>query len=204
MEGATEQRVIPYLMEANGVTWERGREPVDIDPGGGIPKLLKPGVIEAEIRASGLEALGLVVDANGDARGRWTQIRARCLKQFTSLPKRIPKGGLQAVHPTGPRFGVWIMPDNRFSGMLEDLLVGLIPNEGQPLYEFAKTCVEDAAAKGAPFKGVHRTKAEIHTWLAWQDEPGKQLHQAVDHRVLQPQRPESQTFVHWFRRLFDL
>ena len=60
----------------------------------------------------------------------------------------------------------------------------------------------EAARSGASFKDVHRRKAEIHTWLAWQDEPGKQLHEAVHHRVLDPEKPESRPFVGWFRRLF--
>ena len=54
------------------------------------------------------------------------------------------------------------------------------------------------------FKDVHKTKAVIHTWLAWQDEPGPQLHEAVKHRVLDPKKPESRAFVDWFRRLFGV
>ena len=96
------------------------------------------------------------------------------------------------------------MPDNRFSGMLEDFLVRLIPDDSRDLYELAENCVAEAKRNGAPFGKAHRTKAEIHTWLAWQVEPDKQLHQAVDHRVLDPEKPESQPFVNWFRQLFDV
>ena len=105
-------------------------------------------------------------------------------------------------HGDGPRFGVWIMPDNRFHGMLEDLLIRLIPEESGLLYGLARNCVVEAARNGASFKDVHQTKAEIHTWLAWQDEPGAQLHEAVKHRVLDARKPESRPFVDWFRRLF--
>ena len=94
------------------------------------------------------------------------------------------------------------MPDNRFRGMLEDFLIRLIPNESRPLYDLAENCVTEAARNGASFKGAHTRKAEIHTWLAWQDEPGKQLHEAVHHRVLDPAKPESHPFVDWFRHLF--
>ena len=96
------------------------------------------------------------------------------------------------------------MPDNRFSGMLENFLVQLIPENARDLFEVAENCVAEAKQRGAPFKDVHRTKAAVHTWLAWQDEPGKQLHQAVDHRVLDPEKPESQPFVDWFRQLFEV
>ena len=206
VEGDTDKRVIPFLMEANGIEWERdGRPVVRIEPYNGVEELLKPGVVEAELRASGLEALGVMVDANGDASDRWNRIKTLCDDQFEDLPDRIPHDGLETVHlETGTSFGVWIMPDNRFSGMLEDFLIRLIPEDSRDLYELAERCVAEAARSGAPFKDVHKAKAEIHTWLAWQDEPGRQLHQAVHHRVLDPERPESQPFVNWFRHLFDV
>ena len=206
VEGNTDKRVIPFLMEANGVEWERSGEPVVcIAPYGSVDELLKPGVVEAELRASRLEALGLMVDANGDAFDRWNRIRSLCHDEFEHLPDRIPRGGLEIVHPESDvRFGVWIMPDNRFSGMLEDFLIRLIPEDSRSLYELAEQCVAEAAHNGAPFKDVHKAKARIYTWLAWQDEPGKQLHQAVHHRVLDPERPESQPFVDWFRSLFKV
>ena len=205
MEGNADKRFIPYLMEANGVTWEVDDQyVVHIEPHGGIDGLLTPGVIGAELRASELEALGVLVDANGDAQQRWHQIKNRIRDQFADLPDEIPENGLNIVHSDGARFGVWIMPDNRFSGMLENFLVQLIPENSRDLFEVAENCVAEAKQHGAPFRDVHRTKAAVHTWLAWQDEPGKQLHQAVDHRVLDPEKPESQPFVNWFRQLFEV
>ena len=115
MEGAKDLRVIPYLMEANGVVWVPDVDPVvHIAPNNGAEQLLKKGVIESELRASGLEALGVVIDANGDARRRWSQVGDRCRNEFDGLPDEIPEDGLKVNHRDGPRFGVWIMPDNRF------------------------------------------------------------------------------------------
>lgn len=88
VEGNTDQRVMPYLLEANGVEWEVAGEPVVyIEPCNGIEQMLKPGAIEGELAASGLEALGIVVDANSDAHQRWTRVRSRCLPQFLPCPK---------------------------------------------------------------------------------------------------------------------
>lgn len=205
VEGYTDKRVVPFLVEANGVKWEiSGKPVVYIEPYNGVDELLKPGAIGAEVRASGLQALGVVIDANGDAARRWNQIKSRIDDEFPSLPENVPRNGLEVVHSEGPRFGIWIMPDNRFSGTLEDFLVQLIPSESQNLYELAQNCVATAKRNGASFKDSHQTKAEIHTWLSWQDEPGKQLHEAVHHRVLDPERPESGPFVAWFRKLFGV
>ena len=205
VEGNTDQRVMPYLLEANGVEWEVAGEPVVyIEPCNGIEQMLKPGAIEGELAASGLEALGIVVDANSDAHQRWTRVRSRCLPQFPALPEDVPVEGLQVASATGPRLGVWIMPDNRLAGTLEDLLVQLVPVEARRLFDLARQCVEEATSRGATFRPVQLTKARIHTWLAWQDEPGRPLHQAVDHHVLDPTKAESAPFVRWFRGLFSV
>ena len=177
---------------------------VHIDPYGGVDELVKPGVIAAELRATGLEALGVIIDANSNAHQRWKQVKKRIDDEFDRLPDQIPLGGLDVIHPNGPRYGVWIMPDNRFSGMLEDFPVTLIPDDSRDVYELATRCTRKAATNGAPFKASHQTKAEVYTGLAWQDEPGKQLHQAVEHRIFDPESPQSQPFVKWFRELFAL
>ena len=87
---------------------------------------------------------------------------------------------------------------------MEDFLVELIPEDSRDLYEIATKCVAEAKINRAPFRDVHERKAELHTWLAWQDPPGLRLHEAVRHTVLDPARAESAPFVNWFRSLFDL
>lgn len=206
VEGKTEQLVIPFLMEANGVPWPDDPLdwPVFIEDMGGVSEILKPGVIEGDLVASELEALGLVVDADSDPAARWDELRDLLGEEFADLPGQIPAEGLEVVHRRGPRFGVWIMPDNRFDGMLEDLLVQLIPDESSPLFELAQNCVREARCNHAPFKDVHEGKAEVFTWLAWQDPPGLRLHEAVQHRVLDPREPGSKPFVNWFKSLFGV
>ena len=205
MEGETDKSVIPYLMEANGVPWPDPPDyPLYIAAHGSVDEILKPEVIEAELRASGLEALGVIVDADGDAGARWNQLRTWCGGEFDGLPDRVPVDGLSVVHAGGPRFGIWIMPDDRFTGMLEDFLVQLVPAESRDLYEAARRCVAESRRHGASFRDAHTRKAELHTWLAWQDPPGARLHEAVDHRALDPSRPESLLFVNWFRNFFGV
>ena len=46
-------------------------------------------------------------------------------------------------------------------------------------------------------------KASAIAWLAWQKPPGLQLHQAIKERILDPQHPEAQMFVNWFRKLYQ-
>lgn len=52
--------------------------------------------------------------------------------------------------------------------------------------------------KPAPFE-----KANLHTWLAWQDEPGYPPGTALTRQLLDPHKETAAPFVKWFRNLFE-
>ncbi len=210
VEGDVDKRVIPELIEAHGIVWERGLNEyvVEIESGGGIENLLAGEVIESELKRSDLRALGIVIDANDDAAGRWRRLRDACLPSVVDMPDALPRGGL--VHlcgvgaASGITIGVWIMPDNHLAGMLETFLAFLVPAELEPLWAWTDALCDEAHGRGAPFKDQHREKARIHSWLAFQDPPGRQLHNAVMERILDPRSPHAAPFVSWFRTLYNL
>ncbi|MBC6479396.1 MAG: hypothetical protein GDA56_18110 [Hormoscilla sp. GM7CHS1pb] len=206
VEGDSDKRVIPVLIEANGISWgeTKSEAVVYIESYGGVTQLLAPDVISTELKASRLSALGLIVDADEDPASRWQSIRNACLRSIRDLPENLPETGL--IHNTsyGVKFGVWILPDNKISGMLETFLALMIPSQGESLWTYAQSVVQEAKHQGAPFKQEHTDKAHIHTWLAWQDPPGRQLHNAVIERIIDPNHPNAQTFVNWFKYLYDL
>lgn len=71
-------------MEANGVSWpDPPNPPVFIDSRGIVDEILKLGVLEAELVASGLEALGIVIDANSDVNTRSDDLREWCRNDRT-------------------------------------------------------------------------------------------------------------------------
>ncbi|MEZ6090389.1 MAG: DUF3226 domain-containing protein [Pirellulaceae bacterium] len=206
VEGRVEQRLIPYLIEENGIPWGEKRDEaiVDIEEFNGVDNLLKPGVIEAELKASGLKHLGIVVDADDDLASRWHAVRNRCILACPSISDRLPSEGLVVETSRGVTLGVWIMPDNASSGMLETFLCFLLPNQSDPLHKHAIEATGRAKELGAPFVEAHESKSHIHTWLAWQDPPGRQLHEAVAERVLNPLSENAQPFVRWFKTVFAL
>lgn len=206
VEGRDEQRLIPELIERNGIIWGNTRDAaiVDIEEFDGIKNLLKAGVIEAEIKASGLQQLGILVDADDDPAIRWNSVRDRCLKSFPNIPSELPADGLIVENQAGLRLGVWILPDNQNSGMLESFLCGMVAESGDTIYQHAVACVTNAKAMGAPFLPVHEEKARIHTWLAWQNPPGRQMHDAIIQKILIANSVSSRLFVEWFRRLYGL
>ncbi len=52
------------------------------------------------------------------------------------------------------------------------------------------------------FRSTYRIKAKIHTWLAWQKEPGKPLGQAITATYFDANAPHAQELIDWIRRLF--
>lgn len=202
VEGAKDRRLFPYLMERNGVDWPKGNEPVDIEELGG--KLLTKPEVSAILKESGLRLLGIVLDADDDVDAAWRLVKSWFQDWFNDMPPDILPGGFTSEpNGEGIRLGVWIMPNNQSHGMLETFLKLLVRDKDRTLWEFAKVACDEAKCN-APFKPVHGDKAWMHTFLAWQDEPGPQLHEAVDHAVLNPASPHSQPFVAWFRNLFEV
>ena len=122
-------------------------------------------------------------------------------KQNIKAPNNLPTQGYVDELDNNVRIGVWIMPDNQHTGMIETFLTKLVPAD-DPLWAYTLEVTNNAKGKGAPFKEVHHDKAKIHCWLAWQDEPGYQLHEAVKYKLLEPGREEATRFINWFKRLF--
>jgi hypothetical protein len=205
VEGKQDVRVIPELIEANGVNWGTRKNPVvyirDYD---GYQNLVNPDVIATELQASGLSVLGIMIDADDNPSERWQSVRSASLKSIPNLPEILPEGGLIHTAPNGIKFGIWMMPDNKMRGMLETFFAYTLPIGNEALWPFAQEVTQKAKSKGAVFTDPHLDKANIYTWLAWQNPPGRQLHQAIMERILNPNHPNAQKFVTWFRTLYNL
>jgi hypothetical protein len=212
VEGADDRRLVPELVELGcGLEWERGGQPiVYVQEKGGIEAMLLRGAIAAELLESSRQALGMIIDADDRPQERWSSIRELLLADVVDLePASVPQdppanGFIAEVDRTAPggarRLGVWMMPDNRSSGMMETFVRSFI-SEGE-LCGLAERSCDEATRLGAKYKRVHRDKAVVHTWLAWQDPPGRQLHDAIKQRMLDPGFPPGQAFMQWFRALF--
>jgi len=202
VEGPDDKHVVPPLMEANGVAWPDKHRPVEIRTFDGLPKLLKPGVIEALLKSSGTRIVGIVVDADENAQTRYQEIRARCIGVFPELDPILPSTGVIKTH-NELKLGIWIMPNNEAKGMLETFLLTLASSTQSQLVRYAREACERARSLGANYKNVQMDKAHIRTWLAWQDEPGALFGTAIKSGSLDPKSSEATAFVAWFRNLFE-
>lgn len=206
VEGIEDKFAIIHLM-AKHIRWGNSRDewPVLVEVAGSVSELLDKDFLSVQLKASDSETLGIVLDANDSLDGRWRRTRTECTSIFPGMPQGFPAEGLIVANAGGQRFGVWIMPDNLSVGMLETFLAQLVPDrETNPLWQHACTAAEEAKSKGAPFKDVHLHKAQIHSWLAWQNPPGQQLHIAIISRCLDGASPCAAPFVAWFKKLYNL
>ena len=154
-----------------------------------------------------VERLGIVVDADESSAAHWQAIRNILLKSgfYSNLPDALPADGL-IVKPDDEEqltVGVWIMPDNRLDGMVEDFVACMIP-EGDLLLRVVDEVLEHLESGHLnQYKQAHHVKARVHTWLAWQDEPGMPMGTAITRRVLTTDQELCGRFVGWLCRLFD-
>jgi hypothetical protein len=205
VEGEEDKRIIPELIQASGIQWGKKEKDwiVEIRALGGVEKLLDKEEIKIQLKASGVEILGIIIDADEYPVKRWESIRNSLLERYPDLPTELPASGL--IHSGGAiKVGVWIMPDNRERGMLETFLHFLLPEDGQTLWQHSEKSCTQAKQLSAAFKDCHTDKAKIHTWLAWQDPPGRQMHQAIKERILAPSSAQAAVFIQWFCDLFEI
>lgn len=176
----------------------------------GIENLLES--IPDEIRASGVERIGIVVDADTDIDARWQAVCNRLKTLNIEVPNTPEPDGtilnFTRADDQEIRIGIWIMPDNKVPGILEDFLSFLIP-EKDLLWVRAQSCVDQIPKEEFSFDIGNKDlsswdqKAKIHTWLAWQKEPGKPFGTAIAEKYLDPNTLYAQKLMDWLNELFE-
>ncbi len=196
VEGNDDLRVISSILKRHNF------EPhFEIQDEGGYESLLKR--LDRRLRlGTDVEQLGIVVDADENATSRWDSIRSVLEKAgYLGVSAGPELGGAVMTHGELPRLGVWVMPNNELPGMLEDYLACLVP-VGDTLFERASQAIEGIPIDERRFIQNHQCKALIHTWLAWQEDPGTPLGLAITKKYFETEVPNVQNFLNWLTRLF--
>jgi hypothetical protein len=202
VEGSNDFHALCQLFEYRKIPAQFG-----IKEKNGYPRLLE--TLDEEVRASCLTTLGIIVDADESSLARWQSLRNRLIALgYTDISSQPDLNGMIAypiTDPELPTVGVWIMPDNQAPGILENFISFLIPNrETNPLWQYATQCVAAIPEGHQVFPDVRMAKALLHTWLAWQVEPGKPIGQAIAARYLDPETEAADRFIEWVKRLFEI
>lgn len=197
VEGTTDALVANHLADLHALP-----DDYDFKDYEGIDALLR--ALPQRLRESERRRLALVVDADGDPPARWAAIRDRLAPSAYTLPAEPEPDGTVLASPSEelPIVGIWMMPDNRSSGILEDFVQKLVPPDN-PLLLRARQAVKEIPSDLRRFRKQHAPKAEIYTWLAWQEKPGCSFGPAVKSGLLDGNQPAAKDFMAWLRRVFD-
>ncbi len=87
---------------------------------------------------------------------------------YSSLPSNPEPGGVIVTEPGLIPIGLWLMPDNRSNGAIEEFVGSFVVELHDVLWPKAEKDVDAIPETHRKFSTSHRLKAVVHTWLAWQ------------------------------------
>ena len=192
VEGTDESHVIRRLRDRS-----EGMPSFGVAPKGGIDPLLQS--IYSEVKMQGRSALGILVDANDDPQARWRAVTDRLRKAGVEPPGEPERSGV--IIEGAPRIGVWMMPDNKSPGELEDFVAAMIP-DGDAIWPLSRSYVAGIPAAERRFAQGKTLRAEVHAWLAVREDP-RRMGQAITAGDLDTGAELCQIFVRWLRALFS-
>jgi hypothetical protein len=200
VEGTDDMHSIIHLLARHGVNWD--------GPDVRLPYVNAAGSVEKALDALkaaplSFERYGIVVDADLSLGDRWAQIHDRLRQHGIDCPKEPDPAGtiVKGLRPQW-RIGIWLMPDNRKSGILEDFLASLVPLS-DPCWAYAQVATNAARNEHkAPLELKDTSKGYLYTWLAWQKKPGLPFGTALNAGMFAHDCAEALSFSGWFNRLF--
>lgn len=212
VEGASDSSFFEAYLRATRLTGVKVSPPRDLGAaanGQGNVSTLLP-ILIPQLSDGRITRLGIVIDADYKHKGvghgaSYKRITDQLRTFGYKVPNPYPKKERRFIfkHPDGlPSIGLWIMPDNRSDGMLEDMIAATISKKEQlTLYAYAHGVV--SAIKNPLFDAtIHSTKAEVNSWLAWQKMPGKALVSVIGDGLIDLKKGPAQSFSEWLVRVF--
>lgn len=198
-EGPDDKHVVMNLLFNHEHNGERLCEHFSEKVKDGVDHLID--TLNEELKATDLGRLGVVLDADTDLAKQWARV-TRVLDDHgcRAVPAAPSADGTIVETTDSKKIGIWVMPDNKSVGALEDF-VGKLIAEGDTLWPKAQADVNVIPQADRRFKETYLSKAHVHTWLAWQEEPGTRMGETFKKKYLDPNHPQATAFVNWIRRL---
>lgn len=196
VEGSNDTYVTAGIWEKHGLQ----KKFINIIEKGGWQSILTE--LDSDLDDSELENLGILIDADKDLPARWVTISKTLAALGYIVPPTPDPAGTILEHSHRPRLGVWLMPNNKQAGALEDFLMNLVPDPlNDDLWKLSEKCVDEAIIFN---KKIPKDKARIRTYLAWKKEPGAPLGKAIEYGYLDVNKTEAIQFLNWLKNLFPV
>jgi hypothetical protein len=196
VEGNDDQHVVWALCEQFKIN-----ETFDVIDCNGISDLLQQ--IPVRLKQSGIDTVGIIVDADLDISRIWNSLKSIFTKDGISLPQNPPEEGLILINKKQITIGIWIMPNNKLNGILEDFISFLVPPDDSlfPIVNENLNTIEDRHLN--KYKANDKSKAIIHSWLAVQEDPGTPIGLSITKRYLSTEEKICSVFISWIDNLFN-
>lgn len=151
------------------------------------------------------DRLVLVLDADHEPEGgpakRWKEVLAVLRETGFSVPEDISTDhGLVYDLEDKRRVAVWIFPDCKSPGAIEEFMMQVLIPTADPLLQDAQDVVRTLRERRFPPK--YDRKAEVRTWLSWQKRPGLPPGQALAENVFVFDEQRLGPFIAWLRLAF--
>ena len=194
VEGNDDQHVIWALCEKFNIP-----EVFDVIDCGGIDNLCES--ISLRFKQTSVKTIGIIIDADINLNNRWAYVRKLLSNQGFRMPEDLPNDGLILLSGN-TTVGVWIMPSNDTNGMLEDFVSFLVPQNDELLPVVDATLNKIESQKLNRYSLTHKSKARIHSWLSWQEDPGTPMGLSITKRYLTTENESCKQLVNWLQKLF--
>ena len=167
---------------------------------GGRANLLES--IAGQLNTSNRHPIGVLVDADDDLGKCWDAVMDAFDGTEVQLPsKPKPSGTIILGHGFTPTVGIWLMPDNKSHGEVENFALRMI-RQNDPVWPLSKRYIEDVPDADRKFAPDKIDKAKVHAWLATKKEPGR-LAAAVGAGELDVTGMLCKDFLNWIKELFS-
>ncbi len=198
VEGLDDMHSIISLTKRHGWNWDKPQAHVPYIQNA---KGVEPALAAIAVTVRSYNRVGIVLDADLSLASRWDAVRNQ-LKEFDFDFPTTPTSEGTILQSAQKHVGIWLMPNNQSVGKLEDFLAALIPPDDKT-WPWAKESTAAARAEhAADFTENDEIKAQIHTWLAWQANPGNPFGTALTANVFAHDATVAAAFVAWMTRLF--
>lgn len=163
----------------------------------GIKKAVKPMLLRG---SESLTRLGLIADADENPiETRWQSFSDILKSSGFDLPDSPLESGTFSENGN-QKIGIWIMPNNKDNGMLEDFLLDFADSNGR---DAAEAYIDDSIKSGvAKLNPKHRSKGIARAYLAIQKKPSQSLGTAITSKAFKVDAKLAKSFTNWLTRLF--
>ena len=192
VEGPDDKHVVRQLCRRQSVP------DFSIKVAGTVETLLS--TVGAEILAPDRESIGVLIDADDDPQRRWDELVDLLYEEGIRVPGHPNPLGTIVNITEGPPIGIWVMPDNRSSGELEDFVQKMI-SAGDPVWPKSQTYIEQIPVEHRKFRPGKLLRAQLYAWLATREIPGR-MGAAIGAGDLNIEIENCKNFIDWLRRLF--